>query len=211
MSTTFKVLTPPTIEPVSVDDVKKWIRINWPDNDAVIADTISQARSIAETITHRAWATQKIEQIHTIERPPGGELSGALNPGPSWYQYNQTLGANPFGPTQFYFDIAMPPIQATQPIVIETKVTAFEDWVTFTGTTWVNDNCEPARIYFMSPVTANFYKFTYWCGYSASYPLPPDLLAILKEMVAFLYNNRDGAELPKSIMNQLLAKRVDWV
>jgi hypothetical protein len=219
MSTSFKVITPPTVEPITVTDIKNWIRINWPDNDAVIANAISRARSTCETITHRAWATQQIQEVYTIERPIGGELSGTIGLPPNWYHYNQMIGANPFGASQFYFDTAMPPIDTTQPVVIETKVVAFDPWTVFpqftnpdgSTNTYVDNNCEPARIYVHTPVTSNFWRFTYTAGYSSTYPLPPDLLNCLVDLVAYYYGNRDGGIIPKSIMDQLLAKRTDWV
>ena len=221
MSSSFKVIAAPAVsaEPVSISEVKSLLHIDWADDDALIQSLISRARSIAETITHRALAYQQIQQVDTIERPIGGELSGPINHPPSWYQYSEELGANPFGAAQFYYDLAMPPIDTTQPVVIETKVTAFNPWAAFpqqTNTdgstnTWVDDNREPARIYIMSPITSNFYRFTFWCGPTTTYPIFPDLKQAIAEGAAYLYDHREAEGLPDALVNKLLARRVDWM
>src|SRR5579864_9611532 len=131
MSSVFKVLTSPAIEPISVSDAKAYMRVDYSSDDAVIAGIITRARSHAETITGRALATQQIQQLDTIARPDGGVLSGPIKPGPNWYVYNEQLGANPFGPAQYYHDLSMPPIQASKTISVQTKITAFDDWTDF--------------------------------------------------------------------------------
>lgn len=220
MSTSFKVTVPPTSEPVTLAEVKDWLRIEWTDNDALIETLISRARAWAEAITHRALAPQTIQQVEAIERPIGGELSGPVNRGPSWYQYQEQLGANPFSAAQFYFDLAMPPVQASKPITIETKVTAFAPWATFaqvtnpdgSTNTYVDDSVEPARLYFSSPITANFWRVTYTAGYDPyTYPIPPDIRQCLLEAVAFWFENRMGEGALDAIAKRLLAHRVDWL
>lgn len=218
MSESFLVLTPPSSEPITLTQAKAYLRVDFNDDDQLIADTITRARSLCETITGRAFATQQIEEVFTIERPPGGVVSGPIDPGPSWYAFNEALGANPFGPAQFYFDLAAPPIQPNQTLLIETKVYAFTPWVTFpqvtnldgSTNTWLDNSQEPARLYIMSPITANFYRFTFWCGYDAtqSYPLPPHLKQPLLEAIAYFYDYREAEDLPKTIIDKLLTKRI---
>lgn len=222
MSTSYKVITPPTRaqEPITVSDAKAWLRVDWTDDDTLIASLISRARAWAESVTHRALATQTIQQVETIERPEGGELSGPINKGPNWYQYQEQLGANPFGAAQYYFDLSMPPVQASQPVTLETKVVAFQPWQTFpqvtnpdgSTNTYIDDNREPARLYVMSPITANFWRLTYTAGYDGvTYVLPPDLQEPLMEAIAFFYEHRMAETPPDVLMKRLLAHRVDWL
>lgn len=214
MSSAFKVLTPVSAEPITLSDAKSYLRVDFSDDDATIAALITRARSYAETVTGRAIATQQIQQLDTIARPDGGVLSGPIKPGPNWYVYNEQLGANPFGPAQYYHDLAMPPIQATQPFTVQTKITAFDAWVDFDITnTWIDDTSEPARMYFQDPVTANFWKFVYWTGYDAtySYQAAPDILQAVYELVAYWYQFREGQDIPQALINKFLAKRVDWI
>lgn len=222
MSSTFKVITPVSVEPISLTDAKSYLRVDFPDEDVVIAPLITRAREYAEQITGRALATQTIQQLDAIERPEGGQLSGPIQRGANWYIYNEQLGANPFGPAQYYHDLAMPPIQASQTISIQTKVTAFDVWSNFTlvtnpdGSTnyWIDDTSEPARLYLSNPITANFWKFVYTVGYSSSYLIPPDLLQPVYELISFWYQYREAAGNPvqfQQIVNKLMLKKVDLV
>lgn len=220
-SEAYLVITQVATEPITLTDAKDWLNVDFSQKDALITGLISDARALAETWTGRAFATQQIQEVFTIARPTGGDVSGPINKGPNWYQYQEQLGANPFGAAQFYFDLAAPPFQPNQTFVIETKVTAFDPWVVFPQVTntdgsknvYVDNVQEPARMYFMDPVTANFWRFTYWAGYDAvqTYPLPRDLRQPLLELVAFMYDNREGDPIPQGLMNKFLAKRIGWI
>jgi hypothetical protein len=216
----FVVKTPPSVEPVTLTDVKDWLNIDFSSKDTLITKLITRARRRCETVTGRAWASQQIQATYPITRPQGGELSGPVDHGPDWYQYQEQLGANPFGASMFYFDLPMAPADVTQSVTVETKITAFPaaGWTTFlTGipttfiNAWIDNNQEPARFYFQSPLTANFWRFTFWCGYgSNTFPLPEDLAEPLLEYVSYFYDYRDGggdANRVAQIESKLLSKR----
>lgn len=214
----FVVLTPPSVEPVTLSEVKAYMRVDFSDDDVLIANLITRARSLCETITSRAWGYQQIQEVFIIERPTGGEISGPIEKGANWYNFQQQLGSNPFGPAQFFFDLAMPPIDRVQLPVIETKVVAFDPWLVFpqytnpdnSTNTWVDYTQEPARIYIMSPITANFYRFTYYAGYgnTNTYPLPFDMKQALMECISYLYDYREAEDFPCALKQKLLSKRV---
>jgi hypothetical protein len=175
-------------------------------------------------VTGRAYASQQIQATYPITRPQGGELSGPVDHGPDWYQYQEQLGANPFGASMFYFDLPMAPVDLTQTVTVETKVTAFDTWKTFlTGipttftTAWIDTNQEPARFYFSDPLTANFWRFTYWAGYGTNtFPFPEDLEEALLEYCSYWYDYRDGGGDPNrvaQIESKLLSRRLSssWI
>lgn len=194
------------------------MRVDFSDDDTLITNLISRARSLCETITARAWGYQQIQEVYTIDRPIGGEISGPVMHGPSWYQYNEQIGANPFGATQFYYDLAMPPVDRVQPVTMEYKVVAFDPWTVFpqltnpdnSTNTWLDYTQEPARLYVMDPVTSNFWRFTYWCGYNNANtePLPYDLKQALFEAINYLYDYREAEDFPCALKQKLLSKRV---
>lgn len=217
MSESFIVLTQPSVEPVTLQEVKDWMNIDFTYKDALISNLITRARNTCETVTGRAFAPQQIREIFTIERPQGGEISGPTAEGPNWYQYQEMLGANPFGPAQFYFDFAMPPFDTTQAFTIQTKVTAFDVWQTFpqvtnpdgSTNTWVDNTNEPARLYVQSPITANFWKFEYYTGYGQNtLPLPYDLKECLLELITLYFDNRESDGDVAPIMKKLQSKRI---
>ena len=220
----FVILVPPTVEPVTLTNVKDWLNVDFSSKDTLIAKLITRARRRCETITGRAWASQQIQCTFPITRPQGGELSGPVSRGPDWYQYQEQLGSNPFGASQFYFDVPMAPVDITQTVTVETKITAFNTWSTFiTGlpptftNVWIDNNQEPARFYFSDPLTANFWRFTYWTGYgSTTFLLPDDLEEALLELISYLYDYRDGGGDDKQIAQietKLLSRRLasSWI
>lgn len=219
-STGYIVLTPASVEPLTLTEVKDWLNIDFTSKDALITGIINRVRIRAETLTGRTLASQQIQATYPITRPQGGQLSGPIDHGPDWYSYQEQLGANPFGASMFYFDLPMAPIDVTQSILVETKITAFDNWSTFvtglpstlTATVWIDNNQEPARIYFSSPLTANFWRFTFWCGYgSTTFPLPGDIKEPMLELISTWYDWRDGsapADQVKQIENKFLSKRI---
>ncbi|MBX6361314.1 MAG: phage gp6-like head-tail connector protein [Acidobacterium ailaaui] len=211
MGRAWRVITPVSQEPVSLDPLRAYLRVDFSDDDALLQQLITRARVLGEELTHRAFATQQVECIYTIDRPPGGEMYGPIQPGPNWYQYQEQLGANPFGAAMFYFDLPCPPFQEWQPYSVETRVTVWDPWMPFTGPMTIDTTVEPARMYFQVPVTANQWRFRFWCGYSAQYPLPAVLEQALYEAVAYWYQNREAQDLPEALQHKFLLKRVDWL
>lgn len=218
-STGYIILTPASAEPLTLTEVKDWLNIDFSSKDALIAGIITRARQRAEVLTGRACASQQLQATYPITRPQGGQLSGPIDHGPDWYQYQEQLGANPFGASMFYFDLPDAPVDMTQTVLVETKITAFDAWSTFLSgipttftTAWIDNNQEPARFYFQSPLTANFWRFTFWCGYgSATFPLPGDLKQPMLELISCWYDWRDGsapAEQIKEIESKFLSRRI---
>ncbi len=212
MPSSYIVTVPPSVEPITLTEAKQHLRVDFDDEDFAIANIITRARSYAETITSRALATQTIQQVFTLPRPGGGALSGPMEEGPNWYVYQQQLGANPFGPAMFYFDLAMPPAQSL--VAVEYRVVVFDAYMPFTGVYRLDNSYEPARLYFQDPPTANEWRFTFVAGYSDTYRITPVLKQPILDLIGYWYQYREGAgdsAQLQQITNQLLSKRVDWV
>jgi uncharacterized phiE125 gp8 family phage protein len=56
-----RLITPPAEEPVTLDEAKQHLRVEMPDEDALILGLIAAARAQVETRTKRALATQTWE------------------------------------------------------------------------------------------------------------------------------------------------------
>ncbi len=220
----FRTVTEPSSEPVTLTQVKNYARIDFTDsgNDSVLTGLISSARKYCEGITGRAFATQSVLCQFIIDQPPGGVLSGPIDTDQTdFYHYEQELGANPFGVSQFYFDLPMAPLQSVQSV--GTQYTKFA--INGDGTpnytnlpqiagdgsvNWAIDTLrEPGRIYFQAPLIVYSWQFAYTAGYDGvNYKLPYDLQQVLLEIISFWYDNREGDTLPAGIMNKLLVKRL---
>lgn len=57
------LVTPPTVEPVSLDDAKEHLRVDWDDDDSYITALITAARMITEERTGRALISQTWDLI----------------------------------------------------------------------------------------------------------------------------------------------------
>lgn len=76
------VLHPPAVEPLTVDEVKEHLRVDWSHEDQYIAALIRAARDMAESWTRRALITQTLCYRTDGARVVRGPLSGVVFPVP---------------------------------------------------------------------------------------------------------------------------------
>lgn len=77
----FEVTEQPSVEPITVDEVKLWARIDGTDEDTVLSEMIKSIRRQVELYIHRSLIKQKIEMIldfwpdREVELPMGKIVS----------------------------------------------------------------------------------------------------------------------------------------
>lgn len=215
----YAVIVPPVSEPLSVNDLRSlttgsYLRVDFGDDDAVLSALISQCRMLAEQATGKSFATQTIQAQYTMPQLAGDTLSGAqLLYDQDFYQYNESLGANPFSPAPFILKIPLPPLQSVG--LFEYRITAFSPWQTWpqlqddgvTANYQVDTLPYPGVVYLQYPPPAYQYRLTCSVGYTS---LPFDLKQTLMELVAWKYDNREGDSIPDGIMNALMGRKT-WV
>jgi hypothetical protein len=221
----FRVTSEPTSEPITLQDACDYLRVDLGDDDAQISRLITAARKYCEHVTGRAYATQSILAQFIIDRPHGGVLSGPIDDAQeNFYHYEQELGANPFGISQFFFELPMAPLQSVQSVGTQFTVFAVDGSgnALFTGVNqfqadgitanWsVDTTREPGRIYFQAPLIVYRWQFQYTAGYTSTYLLPWDLKQDLMAVLAFWYDHREGDELPDGLKNRLIGHRLEGV
>src|SRR6266568_4130815 len=213
----WQVTVPPTTEPVTLSDLRSattgsYLRVDFTDDDTVLSALISECRSEAERITGKSFALQTIQAQFTMPQINAGSLTGPqLLYEQDFYQYNESLGANPFSPAPFILPMPQPPLVAVS--LFEYRITAFAAWQTWpalVGSTpnYVADNLPmPGVVYLQYPPPAYQYRLTFTCGYST---LPPDLKLALLQFIAWKYEKRIGEDMPAEIQSQFMGNKV-WV
>ncbi len=66
----------PSSEPVSLTDVKNWLRISWTDDDFMLSMLITDARQWVESRLSRALITQTLQGVWYLPKSPESKLRG---------------------------------------------------------------------------------------------------------------------------------------
>jgi hypothetical protein len=215
----WQVTVPPTsnAEPVGLNDLRSmttgsYLRVDFGDDDTVLSALISQCREDAERLTGKSFASQTIQAMWTMPQINAGSLTGPrLLYEQDFYQYNESLGANPFSPAPFILPMPQPPLVAVS--LFEYRITAFAAWQTWpalVGSTpnYVVDTLPlPGVVYLQYPPPAYQYRLTYTCGYTT---LPAGMKLALMQYIAWKYENRMAEDMPAELMNAFIGRK-QWV
>ena len=180
------LVTPPAIEPVTLDDAKAYLKVDTADDDALIAALIAAARARAEWHTGRALVTQGWT-LYRDAWPQDGSIEIPLPPLQTVTALTATLRD---GSTQT--------IDAAHYVV---------DWVSAPGRLVLKPDFAPPT----DLRAADAIALAFLAGYGDEAAKVPALLkqAILA-IVAFLYDNRGEApaDLPPDCLALLAPYRV---
>jgi len=213
----WQVTVPVAVEPLSLLELRStttgsYLRVDFTDDDLVLSSLITQCRADAERMTGKAFAPQTIQAMWTMPQISGNNLAGAkLLYDQDFYNYNESLGANPYSPAPFILTLPQPPLVAVS--LFEYRITAFAAWQTWpalVGSTpnYVVDTLPiPGVVYLQYPPPAYQYRLTYTCGYST---LPPELKLALLQYIAWKYENRLGED-KSDELRLIFMGRKTWV
>lgn len=201
-----RTVTPPAVEPVSIDDLKLHLRLDGDDENAYLAGLIAAARRSCESFQNRAYITQTLRLTadafplyrdglyHFASRSVRGQDAGILLP--------------------------RAPLQSVSSItyVDEAGVTR-----TLASTEYLVDNqSDPGRV---APAYGKYWPatrgqmnavaVTFVAGYGAAADVPGEIALAIKMLVAHFYENRELAvigtivnELPMGVSSLLWQDRV---
>ena len=194
----------PTSEPVSLTDVKSWLRISWTDDDFLLSMLITDARQWVESRVGRALITQTLQGVWFLPKSPESKLRGL---------YAQ-LGM------ELTFWLPRTPLASVTTAEIEKDL---DVWQTLNLTTdyVVDADNDPARVWlrasaisYWAPTGAliNFMgvyapriRITWQAGYgTVESAVPAGYRRAILNAVSYLYENRDaGGMPPDSILSGL--------
>ncbi len=184
-----ELVTPPAIEPVTLDDAKAHLKVDTTDDDALITALIAAARARAEWHTRRAFITQS--WTLWLDCWPGAQGDDDLPP---------ALSTTPPLPVQ----IPLPPLQSVASITTY----AMDDSATVMSTSLyqVDTASAPARVALKIGATVpvnlramNAIAIAFTAGYGdAASDVPDAIKRAILMIVADLYANRGDAAVETS-------------
>jgi len=204
MALTIKTTVEPAIEPVTVQTLKRHLRIDWQDDDEYLADLITDARLWLERKLNRALITRTLQATFPLpfEASAAGGISGVIPPYP-----------------RLAFDLPYAPLGAVSSAEIEQDI---ELWKAMTlapsggaGDYLVDSDNEPARVWLHSSALAYWMpswdwtgaraprvRVTYTAGYGATTAsVPGPMRRAIQAAAAHLYENREaGSALPDALL-----------
>ena len=176
-----QLVTPPTEEPVSLLEAKLHLRVDFDEDDMLIASLITAARQAAETLTGRQFTTARWKQV--LDCFPGPSLMGV----PAGQTF--TLPGHAIL-------LAKAPVQSVVSIdyLDMGSVNQIMPALTYT----VDAACEPARI---TPVFGQIWPIclpqigavsvTFDAGYGTASQVPEGIKSWIKLRVGSLYAHRE--------------------
>lgn len=203
-----KVTSAPAVEPVTVAQAKRHLRVDWPDDDEYIADLISTAREWVESRTSRALITQSLQGVWFLPKSPESKIRGLY----------AELGME----LTFWLPRSTPGTVSVATAEIEKDLDVWQT-LTLTSDYVVDADNDPVRVWlrasaisYWAPTGAliNFMgvyapriRIAYSTGYGATRDAVPHTFrrAILNA-VAYLYEFRDES-IPDAILDGLDAVR----
>ena len=176
-----QLVTPPTEEPVSLLEAKLHLRVDFDEDDMLIASLITAARQAAETLTGRQLTTARWKQV--LDCFPGPSLMGV----PAGQAF--TLPGHAIL-------LAKAPVQSVVSINYLDMGSVNQTMPALTYT--VDVACEPARI---TPVFGQIWPIclpqigavsvTFDAGYGTASQVPEGIKSWIKLRVGSLYAHRE--------------------
>lgn len=184
------VTTQPTAEPVSLQEVKQYLRVEDSTDERVIRPLIETARRFCEEHIGRALMQQTITMFVDAYDDTNDPLWEGTRTGPYLNYYKN------------YIQLSKPPV------ISVSSVSTFADDDTETTMAasryYVDSVREPARVVLRQGETfptalrvANAIKVVYVAGYASAFTVPEPIRMGLMQHIAYLYEHRgdmyDGA------------------
>lgn len=183
----YHVVTPPAYEPVSLAQLKAYLRIDWTDDDYMLANSISAARQMVEKRLGRALITQTLQNICYLPEMVMTPLSGVIG---NTYSYA--------------IELPQAPLQAVSLVEIEAQIS---QWNALTVTTDyivdVDFGALVARVFLATSALAQWavaltypgqkprVRTTYTAGYGdTADTIPWNITQNVLNAAAYLYENR---------------------
>ena len=179
----FKVTTEPTAEPLSLQEVKEYLRVDDATDERVVQPLIIAARQFAEQHMNRALMQQTITLSLDAVVDQDEPLHEGMRTAPDLNYYKN------------YLVLPKSPVQS----VTSVKTYDDNDTATTMATTkyYVDTVREPARVVLRTGETfptalrvANAIEVVYVAGYTSAYAVPEPIRLGMLQHIAYMYEHR---------------------
>lgn len=191
----YKVITPPTAEPITLAEAELHLRVDGDTEDNLISDLIKAAREYCEEFTRRALAEQTIEAY------------------PDHFPYEGEI------------ELPRPPLQSVTSIKYknsagtETNMTADTDYLVDVDSTVGRIVLPYGKSWpAFTPWPVHPIKIRYVAGYSSADPIPKSIKQAMLLLVGHWYENREAVlkgtiskEIEIAVKALLSLHRVRWL
>lgn len=191
-----QIVTPPSVEPVTLTEAKAHLRVDVTDDDLLIGSLIIAARQFAETVTRRALVTQSWKMTQDQFPAPGMNVSSANWYGPQWGISPGPLSSlRVDGKTGFEIYLPLPPLQTVDSVKYYDQDGVQQ---TLSSSLYIVDTVsEPARITPAYGTTwpstqnrINAVEVAFTCGYGLAVAVPDGIKSWIKIRIGSLYEHR---------------------
>jgi hypothetical protein len=183
MVSTTRVITPPEERPVTLDQFKAWLRIDWPGEDEELIDILDASIDWMEQHLGRRLCTQTLESIIELGIPtarphPIGEWSER-----QWasliYPWQTSAIALPWAPIQ-----SVTTVWLDQPVGTWTTLTDYR----------LDLEIEPPTLTLLTMTPSHRIKVRYAAGYADPSQVPRSIGRAILRVGAYLYENRESPD-----------------
>lgn len=180
--TSLRVITPPAVEPVSLETAKAFLRVDTTDEDTLITALVKGARETGEELARRAFITQTLEMV--ID---------------DW-------------PPDFTLALLRPPLQSVTSVKYYDEDGVEATWTDYVVDARsqpgrIHFNSTPGT----TLLETGGIVVRYVAGYgAAATDVPQRIIEAIKSLVAYRYENRWSVEVPKEIKEIFTGERVIW-
>lgn len=210
----YQLLTPPAVEPVALDDLKDFCRVelDFTKSDALIGALGLAARRWAENYTERGFITQTWRLY--LDAFPGyidarSEMARSITQVPTgaWF----LIG------TRWAFALPFPPCQSI--VQLQYLDPDGNQQTLANPTQYVVDLVsQPARVmpaYGLFWPVSQFIPNAVWCDFTVGYgdtgdSVPEEINLAIKMLTLHYYDNRGVTDEPPRAVKDLLSGYVDW-
>lgn len=188
----------PAQEPVSLTDVKSWLRISWTDDDFLLSMLITDARQWVESRTSRAMITQTLQGVWYLPKSPESKIKGLyaqLGMELTFWLPRSTPGSVNVTTAEIEKDLDVwQTMNLTTDYVVDQDNDPVRVWLRASAISyWAPTG---ALINFMG-VYAPRVRITWTAGYGESEgQVPASYRRAILNAVAWLYENRDAGGVP---------------